>query len=104
MTDTNEIQRHVAAIVRGLDAARDHHARIVHAMNAIEEQGMYPAVPSECWEAKEKDGPLGGRRYTDVVRQAWRHHAPVTTPLAGLGGIGKQIAWLRREAGKETGN
>ena len=35
---------------------------------------------------------LGGVDYTRVVRAVWRS---VTTPLTGVGGIGKQLRWLK---------
>lgn len=34
---------------------------------------------------------LGGRDYTSVVKKVWPH---ALTPLEGVGGIGKQLAWL----------
>jgi hypothetical protein len=38
---------------------------------------------------------LGGRNYTDVCRAVW--HAGCKCPLAGQGGIGKQMAWMKRD-------
>jgi hypothetical protein len=39
---------------------------------------------------------LGGRRYVDTVRALWPHAAQVIP--AGVGGIGRQLAWLRKAA------
>lgn len=35
---------------------------------------------------------LGGRDYTDICRKVWDK---CQTPLDGVGGIGKQLAWLK---------
>ena len=55
---------------------------------------------SEVWEQAavmklldhERVVALGGREYVDVCRSVWPH---CETPLAGTGGIGKQLAWMK---------
>ena len=37
---------------------------------------------------------LGGKAYTDVCRSVWSN---CKTPLTGVGGIGKQLQWLKRK-------
>ncbi len=37
---------------------------------------------------------LGGRAYTEICRTIWRDRCE--RPLSGVGGIGKQMQWLRR--------
>lgn len=39
---------------------------------------------------------IGGRDYTDILCQVW---ADCITPLQGVGGIGKQIQWLKWHRG-----
>jgi hypothetical protein len=37
---------------------------------------------------------LGGKAYTRVIRKVW---LSVETPLEGKGGLGEQIAWMKRQ-------
>lgn len=39
---------------------------------------------------------LGGRAYIDVMRQVWKD---CVVPLEGVGGIGKQMRWLKQHRG-----
>lgn len=43
---------------------------------------------------------LGGRDYTRICRAVW---PTCKTPLDGVGGIGKQLAWLKRNTPQVAG-
>ena len=39
---------------------------------------------------------VAGADYVRIVRLAWETDAEITTPLAGRGGIGSQMAWMKK--------
>jgi hypothetical protein len=44
---------------------------------------------------------IGGRSYTDICRVVW---PTASTPLDGVGGMGRQLAWLSRHRGISVPN